>query len=412
MQKIKDQLGRVCILLMDSLGIGASFDASNYQDQDADTFGHIHSAALAGRANQINLRTGPMHIPNLTKLGLYHAAIASTGKRLLDLSQISRPRGYYGYAVEQCAGKDTISGHWELAGVNFDFTWGYFPHTIPCFPKLLIDEFIQKAQLIGVLAEKHASGTEVIEEFGAEHIITGKPIIYTSADSVLQIAAHEDYFGLQRLYQICEIARELVDEYRIGRVIARPFIGEPGDFIRTSNRRDYSTVPPTPTLLDKLQAAQREVIGIGKIADIFSYQGITQAIKADNNMSLFDATLDAMQQASPGSLIFTNFVDFDSLFGHRRNLIGYAHALEEFDVRLAELEAVLQAQDLVVITADHGCDPSMPGSDHTREHIPVLAYGPEILSKFIGRRESFADIGQAIAEYLQIDALPYGVSFL
>ncbi len=229
---------------------------------------------------------------------------------------------------------------------------------------------------------------------------------------MFQIAAHEESFGLARLYEVCEIARKLVDDYQIGRVIARPFVGRPGGFSRTGNRRDYATLPPALTLLDALKKAGREVIAIGKIADIFAHQGLTQTIKADGNQALFDATLAAMKTAPAGSLVFTNFVDFDSSYGHRRDVGGYAHALEQFDQRLPELLAQLDSGDMVVIAADHGCDPTFPGSDHTREHIPVLAFGPQLASCFIGRRDSFADIGQTLAEYLQIEPLTHGISFM
>lgn len=405
-------LGRVCILVMDSMGIGASLDAYRYGDEGADTFAHIHEACSAGLANKVGLRQGPLNVPNLTRLGLYHTALASSGVRLVDLAAIEEPRGYYGYAVEQSLGKDTPSGHWEMAGVPVTFEWGYFPDQAKCFPKKLIDDFIKQANLPGVLGEKHASGTHIIEELGEDHIKSGKPIVYTSADSVFQIAAHEETFGLNRLYEICEIARHLVDEYQIGRVIARPFIGQQGGFKRTGNRRDYSTLPPAPTLLDLLKEAGREVIAIGKIADIFAHQGITQTIKADGNNALFDATLDALKTAPQGSLVFTNFVDFDSSYGHRRDVAGYAHALEEFDQRLPQLIDLLKADDIVVITADHGCDPTFPGTDHTREHVPILVFGPKINSRFIGRRDSFADIGQSLAEYLKMTPLSHGISFM
>lgn len=404
--------GRVCILLMDSFGIGASLDASHYGDTGANTFVHIHEVCERGEGDKEGLRQGALTLPNLAKLGLYHAALASSGLRFVELSSFAEPIGYYGYAVEQSLGKDTPSGHWELAGVPVTFEWGYFPVQPFCFPKKLIDTFIERAQLPGVLGEKHASGTTILDELGEEHIRTGKPIVYTSADSVFQIAAHEESFGLQRLYDICEIARDLVDEYQIGRVIARPFVGHAGAFKRTANRKDYATLPPAKTLLDYLKDAGREVISIGKIADIYAHQGITQTIKADGNMALFDATLLAMKTAPKGSLIFTNFVDFDSSYGHRRDVIGYAHALEAFDARLPELYALLQPEDLVFIAADHGCDPTFPGSDHTREHIPVLVYGPSLKSKFIGRRDTFADVGQSIAEYLGLEHLSHGISFL
>lgn len=404
--------GRVCILLLDSLGIGASLDATRYGDEKANTFAHIVQACESGEANRDGVRQGKLNIPHLTRLGLYHAAVASSGLKMMDLETIPEPSSYYGYAVEQSFGKDTPSGHWELAGVPVLFDWGYFPDTVPCFPQTLINDFIEQADLPGVLGEKHGSGTMLIDEFGAEHLRTGKPIVYTSSDSVFQIAAHEVHFGLQRLYSICEKARVLVDEYQIGRVIARPFIGEPGTFQRTMNRRDYATPPPKPTLLDFLKEKDHEVIAIGKVADIFAHQGITQTSNPGDNMVLFDATLAAMKEASAGSLIFTNFVDFDSKYGHRRDTIGYAKALEAFDARIPELEKILQPGDRVIISADHGCDPTFPGFDHTREHVPVLMFGKDVKSQFIGRRESFADIGQTIAQYLNIAPLSHGISFL
>lgn len=403
---------RVCILLMDSLGVGASADAARYGDLGANTFAHIVEACHAGKCDIKGVRTGALRIPHLARLGLYHAAAESADSPLSDLASLPTPEGLYGYAVEQSLGKDTPSGHWELAGVPVTFDWGYFPDAPNCFPKALIDALIHKAQLPGVLGEKHASGTTILEELGEAHIQTGKPIVYTSADSVFQIAAHEQHFGLERLYEVCEIARQLVDEYQIGRVIARPFVGVPGAFKRTGNRRDYATPPPSPTLLDFLKEAGREVIAIGKISDIYAHLGPTQDIRANGNMALFDATLSAMKTAPSGSLVFTNFVDFDSSYGHRRDVAGYAHALEAFDARLPELMDLLKPDDLVVIAADHGCDPTFPGSDHTREHIPVLFFGPNIKGRCIGRRETFADIGQTIAEYLTIAPLEHGVSFL
>ena len=402
---------RVCVLLMDSLGLGASLDAPAYGDTGANTFGHIVEACRDGLADKTGLREGPLLIPNLARVGLYHAAVASSGLKMIDLASLATPAGLYGYAVEQSLGKDTPSGHWELAGVPVMYPWGYFPETQPCFPEELINELISLAGLPGVLGQKHASGTEIIQELGEEHVRTGKPIVYTSADSVLQIAAHEQHFGLGRLLAVCEIARKLVDKYQVGRVIARPFVGSVGAFVRTGNRVDYSTLPPAPTLLDCLKQAGREVVAIGKTADIFAHQGMTQTIKANGNMALFDATLTAMKTAPAGSLVFTNFVDFDSSYGHRRDIAGYARALEQFDARLPELEAMLLPDDIIVIVADHGCDPTFPGSDHTREHIPVLVFGPSLSSRFIGRRDTFADVGQSLAECLAIQPLLHGVSF-
>lgn len=404
--------GRAIVLLMDSLGIGASHDAPRYGDEGANTFVHIHEACSRGEADKKGLRQGELVLPQLTRRGLYHAAVASSGLSFVNLATKGSPLAHFGYAVEQSLGKDTPSGHWELAGVPVTFEWGYFPDVPFCFPKELIQGLIEAAGLPGVLAEVHASGTHIIEAFGEEHLRTGKPIVYTSADSVFQIAAHEESFGLHRLYQVCEIARRLVDPYQVGRVIARPFSGRPGSFYRTAHRRDYSSLPPRPLMLDALKAAGREVIAIGKTADIFAHQGITETIRADGNMALFGATLTALKTAPAGSLIFTNFVDFDSVYGHRRDVAGYAQALEAFDARLPALDALLEPNDLVVITADHGCDPTFPGSDHTREHVPVLAYGPKIKGRFIGRRDSFADVGQSIMAHLDMEALSSGLSFL
>jgi phosphopentomutase len=277
----------------------------------------------------------------------------------------------------------------------------------------LLDELIRRADLPGVLGNCHASGTTIIAELGDEHVRTGKPIVYTSADSVFQVAAHEQAFGLQRLYDLCDIARELVDDYNIGRVIARPFVGDgPDSYVRTGNRRDLTTPPHSPTVLDKLVAAGGEVISIGKIADIYAHQGITRKVKASGNAALFDATLDALAAAGDRSIVFTNFVDFDMLYGHRRDIAGYAAALEYFDGRLPELLEAMRPDDLLVITADHGCDPAWEGSDHTREHVPVLAYGNELAAGPLGKRKSFADIGQSLAAYFGLPPMDYGKSFI
>ena len=397
-------MARAVVLLMDSFGIGASEDAKRYGDEGADTLGHIVAHCQASQR-------GPLSLPNLARLGLAKAYQASSGKLLVHaIGEDFQLSGAYGYAVENSLGKDTPSGHWELAGVPVMFEWGYFPNSADCFPDALLEKLIKEAKLPGVLGKKHASGTVIINELGDEHIKTGKPIVYTSGDSVFQIAAHEQYFGLERLYEVCDIARKIVDEYNIGRVIARPFVGEKGDYTRTPNRRDLSTLPPEKTLLDYLKAAGGKVISVGKVADIYAHQGITQSIKAPNNDALFTATLQALETAEDNTLIFTNFVDFDSKYGHRRDIEGYADALEAFDKRLPELEAILQTGDVVVIAADHGCDPSMPGSDHTREHIPVLFFGPTVSPKALGRRASFADVGQTLATHFHLAPLNYGVA--
>jgi len=405
---------RAIILMLDSLGIGSSADANEFGDAGADTFGHIFDACAAGLADRSNLRSGPLSVPNLARIGLLEAAYESSGRKLLGAKlDADRIVGRYGYAAELSKGKDTPSGHWEMAGVPVLFDWGYFPKTVPCFPDALIGRLVEENDLPGVIGNCHASGTEIIAELGMEHLVSGKPIVYTSADSVFQIAAHEESFGLQRLLRLCEAARRLVDDYNIGRVIARPFVGSnPGNFIRTGNRRDYSTLPPAPTLLDTLVHSGGEVVAIGKIADIYAHQGITRILKANGNEALFDATLDAMAEAGDRSLIFTNFVDFDQLYGHRRDVAGYAAALEALDRRLPEILQVLDDGDMVIVTADHGCDPTWPGSDHTREHVPAIAYGRSIKPGPIGKRNSFADIGQSIAVHLDLPPLGYGESFI
>jgi phosphopentomutase len=293
------------------------------------------------------------------------------------------------------------------------YDWGYFTDKTDTFPQELLDELIERAGLPGVLGNCHASGTTIIAELGDEHVRTGKPIVYTSADSVFQIACHEEAFGLQRLYDLCDIARELVDKYNVGRVIARPFVGDgPDTYVRTGNRRDLTTPPHAPTVLDKLVASGGDVISIGKIADIYAHQGITEKVKASGNAALFDATMDAMRNAGENTIIFTNFVDFDMLFGHRRDVDGYAEALQYFDGRLPEVLNLMREDDVLVLCADHGCDPTWEGSDHTREHIPVLVYGRKVTPGSLGRRETFADIGQSIASHLGLPPMDYGTSFL
>lgn len=403
---------RAFIILLDSFGVGASADAAKYGDAGADTLRHIAEFCAAGKADKENVRKGPLHIPNLIRLGLNGAAEISAGKPIPGFSTQVPIQAAYGCAQELSFGKDTPSGHWEIAGVPALFDWGYFPPEYPSFPDELLEEFIVRGKLPGILGNKHASGTEIIAELGEEHQKTGKPIVYTSADSVFQIAAHEDSFGLDRLYELCLIARELVNEYNVGRVIARPFKGTPGHYSRTGNRRDYAVPPPEPTLLDKIAASGHEVISIGKVSDIYAHHGITKSVKGDGNMALFDAFLKEAASAPDGSLVFVNLVDFDMLYGHRRDVIGYAKALEDFDVRLPEFEKIMRPGDLAIITADHGCDPTCPGSDHTREHIPVLAFGPGVTPGPIGIRKTFSDIGQTLAKHLGMDPLKCGENFL
>ncbi len=401
-------MSRAFILVLDSLGIGASADADRFGDAGADTLGHIAEQCAAGLADDAG-RCGPLAIPNLLRLGLGMAALESRGRPSPGLDTITQPEGAWGYAVERSSGKDTPSGHWEITGLPVPFDWHYFPRTKPCFPADLIAALVERGELPGVLGDCHASGTEIIKELGEQHIRSGKPICYTSADSVFQIAAHEEHFGLDRLYALCEIARELVDPLNVGRVIARPFVGEDADsFTRTGNRRDYTTPPFAETLLDRAIAAGREVVSVGKVADIFSGRGITRRVKAGGNMELFDRLMVEVDEAPDGAIVFVNFVDFDTLYGHRRNVAGYAAALEEFDRRLPTLEYRLHPGDLVLMTADHGCDPTWRGTDHTREHVPVLFFGPGLRAGSLGRREGFADMGQTIAAHLGLGALDHG----
>jgi phosphopentomutase len=405
-------MARAFVIMLDSFGLGATADADKYGDAGADTLGHIAEFCLQGKADVSGVRSGPLHVPNLTRLGLQGAAMASTGHPVPGLHASHPIEGAYGCAAELSLGKDTQSGHWEMAGVPVLFEWGYFSPHYPSFPQPLLDAFIERGHLPGVIGNKHASGTVIINELGEEHQKTGKPIVYTSADSVFQIAAHEESFGLKRLYDICEIARELVDPYNIGRVIARPFLGKPGHYYRTGNRHDYATPPHEPTLLDRLVQAGGEVIAIGKVADIYANQGITKSVKADGNKALFSAFVQEAQLAPDRSLVFVNLVDFDMVYGHRRDVPGYAHALEDFDTWLPSFENILKSGDMAIITADHGCDPTAIGSDHTREHVPVIAFGPAVKAGAIGKRETFADIGQSIAKHLGLPALKYGKAFI
>src|SRR5690606_9988812 len=401
-------MARAFLFVLDSFGIGHAPDAARFGEEGANTYGHIEAACAEGKADRAGLRHGPLKLPHMRALGLDGAGAIAAGRE-----PPAGITGFFGAAQEKSSGKDTPSGHWEIAGVPVLFEWGYFPETVPAFPEALTERLIREAGLPGILGNCHASGTEIIARLGEEHTRTGKPICYTSADSVFQIAAHEHHFGLERLYSLCETARRIVDDYRIGRVIARPFIGESADtFERTANRRDYAVPPPEDTLLDRVEAAGGRVIGMGKIGDIFAHRGVTEVRKAAGNMALFDATLQAMDDAREGDLVFANFVDFDTLYGHRRDVAGYAAALEAFDARLPEALARLRDGDLLILTADHGCDPTWKGTDHTRERVPVFGTGPGLSAGSIGLRESYADIGETIAAHLGLPAGLHGRSFL
>jgi phosphopentomutase len=397
-------MSRAFILLLDSFGLGATPDAGKYGDSAANTFGSI--AAWAAKEGK------PMSLPTMEKLGLAAAAQIASGKWAEGFAMREGFAGAYGAAREQSTGKDTQSGHWEIAGVPVTYDWGYFPKTVPSFPKELTDKLQELGKVPGFLGNCHASGTTIIDELGDEHVATGKPILYTSADSVLQIAAHEESFGLERLYALCEQAYELVKPYNIGRVIARPFLGSNGKYKRTANRHDYAVPPHAPTLLDHVKNEGGEVIALGKISDIYAAQGVSRVLKGPDNMALFDQLLKAESEAGDKSLTFVNFVDFDMLFGHRRDVRGYSNALHELDARLPEFIGRMKAGDLAVITADHGCDPTSPGSDHTREHIPMIFFGPGVKPRALGVSETFSDIGQTIAHHLGVKPLSNGTNLL
>ncbi|MEC5342822.1 phosphopentomutase [Brenneria populi] len=405
---------RAYIMVLDSFGIGSSADAQRFGDTGSDTLGHIAQACAAGKADQG--RKGELRLPNLSRLGLGKAAQESTGTFPAGLDSQAEIIGAYAYASEISSGKDTPSGHWEIAGVPVLFDWGYFKDEENSFPQALLDTLVERAGLPGYLGNCHSSGTVILDKLGEEHMKTGKPIFYTSADSVFQIACHEETFGLDKLYALCEIAREELTNggYNIGRVIARPFVGDrPGHFQRTGNRHDLAVEPPAPTILKKMVEEKRgEVVSIGKIADIYAQVGITRKVKATGIDALFDATLQEMDKAGDNTIVFTNFVDFDSAYGHRRDVAGYAAALELFDRRLPEMLARVTGEDILILTADHGCDPTWRGTDHTRENVPVLIYGPKVKPGSYGHRATFADIGQTVANYFGLSPMDYGKTIL
>ena len=406
-------MARAFLFVLDSFGIGGAPDAAGFGDEGADTLGHIAEFCAAGAGDRPGLREGALMLPNMSALGLLHTARLATGRLPAGMPMPEKLSGLHGAASEVSRGKDTPSGHWEITGTPVHFDWGYFSTEGDAFPPELVEAICREGNVPGILGNCHASGTDIIARHGEEHMRSGKPICYTSSDSVFQIAAHEHSFGLERLLELCRTVRRLLDDYNIGRVIARPFVGtSPQDFLRTGNRRDYSVPPPEPTLLDRLKEAGRTVHAVGKIADIFAHQGIGRLIKANGNMALFDATLKTMDEAEDGDLVFTNFVDFDMLYGHRRDVPGYAAALEAFDRRLPELDDRLKPGDIVILTADHGCDPTWRGTDHTRERVPILVFGPGLRPRSIGLLPGFAGIGETVARHLGIEPGPHGRSFL
>lgn len=381
---------RVILFVIDSVGIGSLPDAANFGDDGANTLGNIAKTQDG------------IYLPNLQKLGIGNI------EGVKGVEPILNPIGAYGRSLEVSHGKDTTTGHWEIAGIHLSQPFKTFPNG---FPKNIIDDFENR---IGkkVLGNKPASGTVIIEEYGREHLETGYPIVYTSADSVFQIAAHEEVIPLDELYEMCRHAREIMmGDNAVARIIARPFIGTPGNFSRTPNRRDFSLNPPSQTILDIAKNNNLDVIGIGKIEDIFNGQGITEAVHTKDNMDGIDKTIDYLHKNNKG-IIFTNLVDFDSKYGHRRDAAGYKQALEEMDSRLPEIINNMKMEDIIIITADHGNDPTFIGTDHTREYIPILVYGEYIKANVnIGTRETFADISATISDIFNIPNTGKGTSF-
>lgn len=389
-------MSRAFLFILDSFGIGNAPDAAAFGDEGSNTLLHI--------CDHMDL-----DVPHMASLGLGLAAASAGGRNPWPAINLN---GRWGHGQEVSQGKDTITGHWEIAGVPVPFKWHYYPHAQPAFPAALIDAIISRCKLPGLLALNHASGTQVIEDFGEEHLRSGKPIIYTSADSVIQIAAHEEIFGLQRLYEVCKVARELTYDIKVGRVIARPFLGAVAkNFERTANRKDFAILPPSPTLLQVASESGREVISVGKIGDIYGHVGTGEEIKVSGNAAMMEKVLQTMPRLSDGGLLMTNFVDFDTLYGHRRDPVGYGKLLEAFDAELPKVLASLRPDDLLILTADHGNDPTWKGTNHTREQIPIMGYSPSMTPGSWGQRESFSDIGQSIASWLNLPELKSGTAF-
>ena len=391
-------MGKAILIVLDSLGVGGAPDAGIYNDEGSNTFGAIALACSNGNAD-IG-RKGALRVPNLESLGIYSATRLSTG---LTLPNTDSTIGSYGVARELSKGKDTPTGHHEIAGFTDPIGWYTFPEVVPVFPEKEMNKFIQKANLGGVLGNKHASGEEIINECGEEHLNSAYPIVYTSADSVLQIAAHEKWFGLERLYKTCKIAAEIFNDLRVQRIIARPFLGKnKEEFYRTKNRKDFILPPPIDTLCDKVIKSGKKCLGVGKISDIFGHRGISESVSGLSDDKLFDEMLEIILKANEGDLIFANFVEFDTLYGHRRDLPGYARALENFDKKLPKLFSILERDDFLVITADHGNDPSYPGTDHTGEQVPVLIKNHNLINKCYGLI-NFSDIGSLIEKFLGLE---------
>lgn len=385
------KINRVILFVLDSFGIGALPDADKYGDEDANTFRHVFEAA------------GGCNVPNMIELGLSNISLFK------GIDAVEYAKGAYGRSLEVSPGKDTTTGHWEMMGIQLDKPFPTYPNGFPSEIIEPLEEYIGKK----ILGNKPASGTEIIDEYGEVHMQTGRPIVYTSADSVYQIAAHEEVIPLEKLYECCKFARSiLTGEHAMGRVIARPFVGKPGSFTRTPRRHDYSLQPLKESVLDKIKDNQLPVIGVGKIEDIFCGQGLTDSIHTKSNMHGVDCTIEKMRQYDKG-FIFTNLVDFDMKYGHRKDSEGYRKALEDFDARLPEIYEQMNEDDVLIICADHGCDPETKGTDHTREYIPILIYGDNIQQNVdLGTRETFADIGATVLDMLGCETIDCGASML
>ena len=383
---------RIALIVLDSVGIGELPDAEQFGDKGANTLLHISE-----KMNGLN-------VPNLKKMGLGHIF------PIKGVSKVDQPIASFGKMNEVSVGKDTMTGHWEIMGLKVNIPFNTFPEG---FPKDLIDRFEERTGR-KVIGNKPASGTEILDELGEEHMKTGAVIVYTSADSVFQVAAHEEVVPLEELYRICEIARELTldPQYAVGRVIARPFLGKPGDFKRTANRHDYSVKPPEKTVMNFITESGLDSIAVGKISDIYAGEGVTESLKSKSNMDGVDQTIKALKKDFKG-LLFTNLVDFDMLYGHRRDPIGYGKAIEEFDQRLPEIIDALREDDLLLLTADHGNDPTHPGTDHTREYVPVIAYSKSLKGGVdLGILNTFSDIGSTVADNFEVQGTKNGASFL
>ena len=392
--------GKGILIVLDAVGIGGAPDAKNFDDQGADTLGNIRKACVKGEANL--KRFGKLRIPHLAKLGIFASHALANNYYLENNNFFCSKEASFACATEVSKGKDTPTGHWELAGTPIQWDWKYFENKSHSFPDKQINLIISKFALSGILGNCHSSGTEIIKKFGNEHILSLKPIFYTSRDSVVQIACHEKYFGLEKLYKLCQFSAEVFHPLKVGRVIARPFLGSKvNNFYRTKNRKDYTLPPPNKTLCDLVLENNRSCHAIGKISDIFSHRGISTSISGLSDDTLFNEMIKVIKKAKDGDLIFANFVEFDSLYGHRRDVAGFASALEKFDLKVEKLLNVINSNDFLIITADHGNDPTFKGSDHTRERVPVLMVG-DYAKKGNNGKIFFSDVGTTMAEFLRL----------